>query len=136
MPDAPTPMPAALSLDLRQRIVQACLTRGLPRHTIAEHFAVSVRSVERLMRRHRLTPGDLTPRHAPGATRMLCADDDALIASFVRQDIDATLPELAERFASETGRHLSPATVSRSLVRSSMTRKKRHFEPPSSFATT
>ena len=118
-------MPAALSLDLRQRIVRACLTRGLARHVIADHFGVHVRSVERLMARHRRDPGDLHPRRGAALPRLLCADDDALIAALLTADLDLTLPELAQRFEAATGRMVSAPTVSRSLSRSHMTRKKK-----------
>jgi hypothetical protein len=72
-------------------------------------------------------------RHGP--RRRLSDDDDARIAAYLDADggaeNDLTLPEIAARFAEETGRTVSEATVFRSLVRSEVTRKKRRSTPRS-----
>lgn len=53
------------------------------------------------------------------------------VAAYLDAENDLTLPEIAERFAADTGRVVSEATVFRSLVRSEVTRKKRRSTPPS-----
>lgn len=62
---------------------------------------------------------------------MLSGDDDAQIAAYLDAENDLTRPEIAARFAGDTGRVVSEATVFRSLVRSEVTRKKRRSTPRS-----
>lgn len=128
-------MPAPLSLDLRRRVLDAVLARDGTQADIARRFAVAQTTVEDWARRHRAT-GSVEPtvqRHGP--PRLLSADDDARIAQYLDHDDgadnDLTLAEIADRFADETGRRLSPTTVFRSLARSERTLKKSRSTLPS-----
>lgn len=124
-------MPAPLSLDLRHRVLDAVLARDGTQADIARRFAVARTTVEDWARRHRQT-GSVEPavqRHGP--PRLLSADDDARIARYLHEDNDLSLPEIAGRFADDTGRRLGQTTVFRSLARSEMTLKKSRSTPPS-----
>ena len=111
-------MPAPLSVDLRQRAVDAVLAGGTTQADVARRFAVSLTAVETWTRRYRAT-GSVEPtpqRHGP--PRVLSADDDAHLAGYLDRDNDLSLLEIAARFADDTGRQLSQTTVFRSLARS------------------
>jgi len=127
-------MPAPLSLDLRQRVLDSCLDRSMPRRAVAERFKVSLGFVEKLLRRHRST-GEITPRKAPGKPRSITPDDDAVLINMLAHNNDATIAELTEHLRGVTGRLVSTSAVSRTLIRLDLTRKKRHFEPASNSAT-
>lgn len=131
-PHQPTPpLPAPLSLDLRRRVVAAALAGDATQAEVARRFDIGLRTVEKWLHRYRTT-GSVEPtaqRHGP--RRLLSDDDDARIAAYLDDDNDLTLREIAERFAGETGRVVSEATVFRSLVRSEVTRKKRPSTPRS-----
>jgi transposase len=51
---------AAYSIDLRQKILQACERRLGSQRVLADLFGVSLSFVEKLLRRHRTT-GSITP---------------------------------------------------------------------------
>lgn len=128
-------MPAPYSLDLRRRVVAALLVGDRTQADVARQFSVALSTAEDWLRRYRTT-GSVEPtaqRHGP--RRILSDDDDARIAAYLDPerggDNDLTLAEVAERFAVDTGRVVSEATVFRSLVRSEVTRKKRRSGPPS-----
>lgn len=124
-------MPAPLSLDLRRRVLDAVVARDGTQADIARRFAVARTTVEDWARRYRQT-GSVEPavqRHGP--PRLLSADDDARIARYLDEDNDLTLPEIADRFADDTGRRLGQTTVFRSLARSEVTLKKSRSTLPS-----
>ena len=136
-------MPAPLSVDLRQRAVDAVLAGDTTQADVARRFAVSLTAIETWTRRYRAT-GSVEPtpqRHGP--PRMLSADDDAHLAGYLDHDADGTsandlsLLEIAARFADDTGRQISQTTVFRSLARSGagsgsgITLEKSRSTPPS-----
>ena len=113
-----------ISMDLRQRIVDA-YDRGegsIPQ--IARRFAVGHATVERLLQRRRLT-GSIAPAPAAGGPQPIVQDTDfGLIEAWLAEPGDLTQQDLAERFEHETGRSVSRRTISRVLERMRQTRKK------------
>ena len=98
-----------LSGDLRERVV-AAVDAGMTQQRVAERFAVSLRSVERLPARRGAT-GSLAPavqRHGPLPVER--ARLQAWLPGRWRP-ADATLAEHAAAFAAETGMRVSPATT-------------------------
>ena len=128
-------MPAPLSLDLRERVLEACRDRLASQRAVAQRFRVSLGFVEKLLRRHRST-GLMTPGKAPGRARSLTPDDEATLIERLEQHNDATIAELTDGLSANTGRRVSTSAVSRTLVRLNLTRKKRRFGPASNSATT
>ena len=128
-------MPAPLSLDLRARVLKACLKGSTSQRAIAERFQVSLGFVEKLLRRHRTT-GAITPSKAPGKPRSLTPEHESKLIEMLALDNDATIAELTERLSADTGQRLSTSAVSRTLLRLDMTRKKRRFTPASNSETT
>lgn len=127
-------MPAPLSLDLRQRVLDTCLERSIPLRDVAARFKVSLGFVEKLLRRHRST-GQITPGKAPGKPRSITPDDEAVLINMLAHNNDATIAELTDHLREATGRPVSTSAVSRALIRLDLTRKKRHFERASNSAT-
>ena len=114
----------ALSLDLRQRILEAYQRGEASQRELARRFAVSRSSVERLLARFHAT-GSLAPtqqRHGP--LPRVQADDFTRIEAYLAQQCDLTQQELADRFTAETGCRVSQRTMSRVLQRMDETRKK------------
>ena len=104
-----------LSMDLRERVV-AAVDAGMTEQQAAERFAVSVRSVERLLVRRRAT-GSLAPtvqRHGPLPVKRERLQ--AWLPARLDAAADATLAEHAAAFAAETGLRVSLATMCRAIA--------------------
>jgi transposase len=103
----------ALSLDLKQRIADAIET-GATRHAIADRFAVSVPTVNRIARKKRrgqeLKAGQSTGRN-PSIAEDQWKDFEELVRS--KQDWSATTLTLA--WIEKTGINLSVSTTTRAL---------------------
>lgn len=108
-------MPAPLSLDLRQRIVEAA--RSASHRAVAKRFAVSVATVERLVARDR-NGEPLAPKpHSGGADRLIDEDGEHLLSQWLDENPTLTQTALARRFHAETGQKISRQTVGRVLAR-------------------
>ena len=123
-------MGKSLSLDLRQRVVDA-VESGLSRRAAAERFGVSVSSAVRWTQRAR-TLGHLAPGKRGGDKRTHRIDAySALILGWVNETPDITLGEVSERLAAAHGYKPAWSVVCRFFQRHGMTRKKRQRMPPS-----
>lgn len=122
----------AYSMDLRERVAAAHAACGSSAE-VAERFGCSESWVRRLTQRQHET-GSLAPRSCARKTdqRTYDAADEAAIRRLIQQRPDATLAEVAEAI----GKPASPATVSRTLARLKLPRKKSRRTPPSATAPT
>jgi len=111
------------SIDLRERVI-AKLREGDPSQTeIAETFEVSDATVEHWWRQWRET-GSVQPKpFAAGAPRTLNACE-AAIRTAVQHQPDATLQELCDAVAAQTGVQSSPSMMCRELQLLDLPRKK------------
>lgn len=117
----------AYSMDLRQRVVDACDEGVDTRAEIAERFAVSESWIRRLLQRRRDT-GSIAPRpHKGGRTPAYDVEAAARLAQAVATRPDATLVELAQT----SGVACSTSATDRALRRQKITRKKSPCGPPS-----
>lgn len=115
-------MPAPLSPDLRQRVLEA--SRAASASATAERFHVSPTTVHRLRALERTT-GSIEPKpHGGGRSPSLTEDDRVRFEAFLLEDVSMTHQEMARRFEAETGRSVSRATVGRHLRLWGITRKK------------
>jgi transposase len=117
----------AYSEDLRQRIVRA-VHAGSARTTVAQQFAISLRTVDRYVRQERET-GHLTPRRPPGRPRVLAPDHESRLHQQLSEQPAATLAEHCQQWAHTTGIVVSQATMSRAIARLGWTRKKGQWQP-------
>lgn len=124
-------MAAPYSVDLRQKIVQACETGTHSQREIAELFNVSLSFVEALLRQYRRSGGELVPRRRrPGRHGLLDAACQDQLRQWLDEQSDLTLKELMERLHADTGIAVSEPTMSRVLHRMGLRRKKRRSMLP------
>ncbi len=113
----------ALSLDLRERVADA-LEAGHTQTSIAERFAVSLSSVERIARKRRDGYG-LEPGVPPGKKPLVTQEQHEAFAQLAASRTDWTLQTLAQAWQEQAGgKALSQATTSRTLRRLGFSFKK------------
>jgi len=123
-------MPGPLSLDLRMRALAAYDRGEQSMKEVAVTFGVGVASLNRWLRRRRETGSAAALPHAGGPKAWVRGERLEVLRAVVESGPDATLPELAELFASRSGLRVSKATIVRALRALGYTRKKRRWLPP------
>jgi putative transposase len=118
-------MPGPYSLDLRDRVVHAYLSGEGTYREISIRFEVGEATVDRWVARQRRN-GSVDP-DPMGGNRIGKFDEasERRLVEMVAADPGATLPELVKELRKELGLEVSPAAVSRALIRCHITRKKR-----------
>ena len=122
----------AYSTDLRERVARAHAESGSSAE-VAETFGCSESWVRRVTQRLRET-GTVAPRSTARTDDQRAFDDadEAKIRQLIKERPDATLAEVAEAI----GKPVSLGTVSRTLKRLNLPRKKSRRTPPSGTAPT
>jgi transposase len=122
------------SRDLRLRVVQAYENDEGSMRQLAARFRLSLSCVRDLLSRYRAT-GDVAPQpHGGGYPAKLKTTDLEALKTLVQATPDATLQELRTRLAATQQVTVSPATISRALIKLGLSRKKKPFAPPSKSA--
>lgn len=117
-------MPAPLSVDLRQRILDAYQAKEGSQRQLAERFKVSLSFIRDLMRHYRET-GTVQPKpHGGGAVAKLGKNHLSLVEALVKAQPDALLTELCDRFAQQTGIAVSVPTMQRAVCKLKLSVKK------------
>ena len=122
----------AYSLDLRERILQACADDSETREEIAESFGVSRSFIQKLLRRWEAgdsveaKPRGKGPSPSLGEGRWV-----RKIRQIVGSDSDATLSELCMTLAKSGGPHVSRSTMCRTLMAIGLRLKKSPCMPAS-----
>jgi transposase len=117
-------MPAAYSSDLRQRIINAYEGKEGSQRQLAKRFQVSLSFVARLIRRYRDT-GIIKPQsHGGGAIPKIQISDLEQLEELVKEQPDALLRELCERWEHKKGVRVSLSTMHRRLQQLRLTTKK------------
>jgi transposase len=124
-------MPAALSRDLRTRIIATWKKGGLTWDEIAEKFSVGRATVDRLIVRFRATKGVDPKPHGGGTAPKVTDEDLPVMAEILEAHPDATLEELAALYRARRHVKIGPMIVYRAAKRLGFTRKKRVWSPPS-----
>jgi len=115
----------AYSLDLRQKVLAAALRGDRSLREVAELFGVGKTFVDKLLGIHRAGQ-DIAPRpHGGGYPARLLPRHEKLLRSRIRQRKDATLEELRAHLEEQAELSVSVSTVSRSLIRLGLGRKKK-----------
>jgi len=115
-------MPAPLSRDLRERIVEAC-EGGSSMRRAAARFAVSPSSAIKLMARVRAT-GSVAPARYGGYRRPLLAPHDDVLRALVTAQPDITLAEIQAALRRQRGLTVCLATIHVRLRRLGLRHKK------------
>jgi transposase len=116
-------MPAPLSRDLRERIVQA-IEGGSSMRGAAARFAVSASSAIKLMARVRAT-GSIAPARYGGHRRAILAPYEAALRALVAEKPDITLAEIRDALERQHGIAVCLATIHVHLRRLGLRHKKR-----------
>ena len=121
----------AYSMDLRQRVA-VDRAEGMTVRAVAQKYRVCESFVYDLMARLRQT-GSLACQNQPtGRKRKLSEDGHGRLSALVRQQPDATIPQLR----ASLGEPVSDRTVGRALLRLGLTRKKSRYMRPSRIGPT
>ena len=116
-----------LSLDLRERIVEAYDAKQGTREEIAQRFRVSLGMVKKLLQQRRKTK-DLRPRHRySGRKAKILPEYREKLAQLVAAQPDLTLAQIKEKLAMAC----TVPAVHYALVALGLTFKKRRSTPPS-----
>ena len=119
------------SMDLRERVAEACERGKLTRTQVAERFSVSMSFIRRLMDRKQAT-GSLAPKpHAGGFASAFDAPARQALRDLVGEQPDATLKELRQRLAERGGPSVTEARVCQVLGELRLPRKKSPRRPAS-----
>jgi transposase len=112
-------------IDLRVHTLAAYARGEGSIRDVAEQFGVAPRTLVNWLALERTT-GSAEPRpHRGGAHGKLTSEHLDVLLGLLRDDIDATLPQLAERLARTTGCVVNRSTIGRALSAAGVTRKKR-----------
>ncbi|MCR5889037.1 transposase [Hymenobacter sp. J193] len=114
----------AYSLDLRQRVAQALAEPGARQAQVAARFCVSLAFVGKLLRRQRHTGSLAALPGRGGPPRCLDATAQAWLVAQVGRQSDATLAELRDALAADTGQRVSVGVIWRVLDEHGLRRKK------------
>ena len=115
------------SMDLRERVVQACDEKRGRREHIAKLYGVSTAWIRRLLQRRR-ERGTIAPKpHGGGRPPKLAGRKLERLKQWVEQQPDATLVELRDR----CGGNISIMAVHRALQRLESRLKKSRSTPAS-----
>jgi transposase len=114
-------MPKPLSMDLRERIVEA-VDNGMSRNQAAKRFGVAVSSVVRLMQR-RLRFRTLEPKPMGGSKSYALADHEEAVRELVAAIPDMTVAELQNRLKAKRIR-VSASAITRFLKHLDLQYKK------------
>ncbi|GAA3929128.1 hypothetical protein GCM10022406_13280 [Hymenobacter algoricola] len=115
----------AHSLDLRQRIAQACAMPGARQVQVAARFCVSVAFVGKLLRRQRQTGVVAALPGRGGRARYLDATAQAWLVARIEQVPDLTLAELRTAWVAAGGRPVCLPVLWRVLDEHGLRRKKK-----------
>jgi len=120
----------AYSLDLREKIVDAVLGRGMSKEEAARTFGVGISSVKRYATKaQRGEP--LEPGKAPGKRPKMDERLRKLLEEDLKERPFVTLRERCEYVEAISGVSVSRSTMCRSIARIGPTRKKGDEAPPS-----
>lgn len=124
----------ALSLDLRQRATDAYERGEGSISTLAARFSVGTSSLSRWIRRKRATGSPERSPRAGGNPRRVTEEGEHLLRQWLREDPSLAQHELATRLFEATGEAVAQQTVSRTLSRMQITRKKNDPSDPADHA--
>jgi transposase len=127
-------MGAALSEDLRWRIINAWRKRKLTIAQLAEQFGVGTATVKRLTKRFVTTKSVTRSPHGGGTPPIIKPEQEPIVAALVQAHPDWREDQYAEHLAEHHGIHASAVTVGRVIRRLGYSVKKRRSSRKSAIA--
>jgi putative transposase len=121
-------MPAPLSVDLRERVVEAYNNKEGTTRELAKRFCISPGTVSNWTRQAK-ERGTLEPISPPGRPKFWQEAQQNTLREQMKKTPDATLEQVAETLAPEFGRTFHKSTLSRVLANLGLTRKKKTSTP-------
>lgn len=123
-------MPKPLSIELRERAIEAYERGEGTQVEIAGRFGVGEATIRRWWRLRRES-GSLEPNtdFRPGPEPSLNDEAIEVLHDILVENPDAILEELAEELAKRTGIRVSISTISRTCIRLGWSRKKKPSTP-------
>ena len=118
----------AYSIDFRQKIIDAYYSSPISLAPTSREIFSCSRFVQKLLKQYRLT-GNVAPKHGGGSQLKLSPEQLARLAQLIETNNDATLAQLCQMLASQTGVVVSTATRGRMTERLKITVKKT-LSPP------
>jgi len=106
----------ALSLDLRERIIEAYENKEGSIRALAKRFKVGFATIWRLLKRYR-NEGDLNPQSPPGRKSKINKAGLKLIEKLINKNKDITLSELCEALMTQQGIQVSLMAMHRACKR-------------------
>lgn len=116
---------SAYSLDLRQKILSAWQNKENTQRGLAERFKVSLSFVRDFLRRYRAT-NEIAAKPQGGDRRSkIKGKDEELVKAIVAGQNDIYLREIQEKLQESNGIKVSVSSLSRTLKRLELKRKKK-----------
>ncbi len=116
-----------LSMDLRERIIQAYEQGNTSIRKVAQQFRVSKTTVQNRLNLQRTT-GQLAPKPPSGGKPSRLMGTEAQAIAMVKEHPDCTLSEYCELWIERTGIEMRESTMCTFLKTLKLTRKKRRKE--------
>ena len=117
------------SIAFRRKIIKVHETEAISQRKLARRFNVALSFIQTLLKRYRETDS-VAPKVRTQQTPPKLNDEHlTVLRRLVEERNDATLDELQESLASETGVDVSCSTVDRALKKLDLTLKKRRSMP-------
>ena len=113
----------ALSLDLRERIIQAYENEEGSIRILAKRFSTGTTSIWRLLKRYN-EGGGIRANSPPGRNHIIDNKGLEIIYKLLQQDNDATLEELCKKFSEKTKLEVNIVTMHRACQRLKLKYKK------------
>jgi transposase len=115
----------AYSIDLRKKIIEVYQQEKISIRNLAKRFYVAKSFVQKLIKQEQQT-GDISPKRQGGNSPPKVQGADLVtLAEIIENNRDATLEELCELLAAETGIKVSRATMGRISQKLNYTFKKK-----------
>lgn len=119
-------MPRALSLDLRERIVDAYRRGEGTIAGLSRVFNINKRTIDKFLAIERAS-GDLTPGKAPGRAPKITREQDKVIREMIGENPDKILREYCDIFFEKTGIRVGTSIMDRAFKRLDIRRKKKSY---------
>jgi len=117
------------SLTFRRKIVKAYEDETISQRKLAKRFSVAPSFIQKLLKQYRETDSVSPKVRTQQTTPKLNNEHRATLRRLVEERNDATLEELRDLLAIETGVDVSCSTVDRALDKLDLTLKKRRSMP-------